>query len=427
MNLKLRSACLLAAILFARGALGAEVSFEPNTAVWGAVTLRDVVEAPLNPGNLLVAAPRESEDVEVRPDWRLAGNGWKLTARPRAYLTRDVIHTSASSYSQNLALLRWSEAFGTWNASDTLAFDYGLQNFQWGPAESASPSNRLFRDTVQVKDSLYLVRGEHLVRATFAPSGSWSEVLLLEPTGNGEAEPEANTPWSLKAALKSEFNWAGGADFAGLVGGWRDGEGWYAGEYLNVEVQDGLYAYADAEEQKGNLAWYPVSNPASGLTGFAQSRRFDTRLSPFVVSGLRYAFENGNDWRIEEIHHDAGYTTEELGRALAAYGSRVPAQLFALSAQSSAIRYAGLDFPSRDYLYSSIRFPNVLGVRDWNVYGRGLYSLQDHSFEAFASSDNRVGDNGTILSGVSATFGTAGSELKGVVDLGVTVAYRHAW
>jgi hypothetical protein len=405
----------------------ARALFEPNTAVWTAATGRHVVEAPLNPGNAYAAVPRESELLEARPDWRLSGEAWKLTARPRLLLTRDGTHANGATNVRTLLLARWSEGLATWNASGAWSVDYGLQNFQWGPAESASPSNRIFRDTVQVKDALYVVRGHHLVRVTFAPSAEWSEVLLLEPTSNGDAEPEANEPHSLKAALKSELAWSGGENFAGFVAGWRDRSGSWLGQYVNLALTGGLYAYVDAAEEAGSLAWYPVRDPRTGLTVYSQRRRGDTAVIPFFAGGLRYAFENGNDWRVELVHQGAGYSTEELGLAAGALEARDVSQLAVLSAQASAFRSPGLDFPSRDYLFSSVRFPNAFGVRDWNLYLRGLRSLQDHSLSTFATTENRVGDQGTAIAGLSATFGPPTGELKGAVDFACTLAYRHAW
>jgi hypothetical protein len=102
-------------------------------------------------------------------------------------------------------------------------------------------------------------------------------------------------------------------------------------------------------------------------------------------------------------------------------------QLRILSTQSSAVLASGLDFPSKAYLFSSVRFPNLFGKRDWNVYLRGLESLQDKSFGGFVSSENRVGDHGTIITGIAATAGKLGTELKGVVDVAGSLAYRHAW
>lgn len=414
----------LAALFAGEHALAA--TFEPNTAVWAAETLRHVREDPFNPANLVSRAARESDALEVRPDWRVIGERWKLTARPRVLLTRDTVHTGGGTDSRTLALFRWSEAFGSLTLSDSFSLDYGLQNFQWGPAEAASPSNRLFRDTVQAKDALYLVHGQHLVRLTYAPTAAWSEVLVVEPTDNGDGEPEPFEPHTAKAALKSEVAWNGGADFAGLVGGWRNrANGYWVGEYVNLEPLEGLYAYVDASHEKGSLAYYPVR--AGTYTIFAQNRRNETNWEHFVVGGLRYAFENGNDWRVEWIYQSAGYTQAELDRAVAALSSRDAVQFGLLARQGTAARVSGLDFPSRNYLFTSARFPNAWGRRDWNLYVRALISAQDRSASAFGSTESRLGERGTLIGGIAATFGRGIDELKGVVDFAGTLAYRHAW
>lgn len=399
--------------------------FEPNTALWASGTYRHVGDDAYNPGNALAQAPYDTETFEVRPDWRVSGNKWRLTFRPRALLTREDTKVLGNVTSRNLALLRWSEAFLTVNLSESWSVDYGLQNFQWGPAESASPSNRIVRDTIQVKDTLYLVKGHHLARLSYTPTSSFSEILLFEPTGNGDPEPEPNEPFRMKGVSKTELSWDGGASFAGLVGGWRDRSGFNAGEYVNLQPFDGFFVYADAEQQRGTLAYYPVLS--NGLVTFQQNRRDEGGIQNFVVGGVRYAFENGNDWRLEAIYQENGYTKDELKNSAAAISSRDPIQLRIIATQSSAVLASGLDFPSKNYLFSSIRFPNVLQYRDWNIYVRGLDSLQDHSFAGFLSSENRVGNHGTVISGVSATGGKAGTELKGVVDLAGTLAYRHAW
>jgi len=398
---------------------------ELNTALWGAGTYRDVLDNDFNPQNAFARIPRDTETFEVRPDWNLKSTKWHITARPRLLAKHETTNALGITTNKNLALLRWSEAFATWNATEAFSIDYGLQNFQWGPAESVSPSNRIFRDTIQVKDSLYLVKGQHLIRLSYTPSSTFSEILMFEPTGNGDAEPEPNEPHSLKGALKTELSWAGGADFAGLVNSWRDREGFSVGEYLNLELFSGFYAYADAEQQAGTLAYYPVSN--NGLVTYSQTMRGDPKLKNFIVGGLRYAFENGNDWRIEGIYQANGYTTTDLTNARSAISSKNPVQLAVLSIQSNAAALSGLDFPSQAYLFSSIRFPNVFGWRDWNIYLRGLESLQDHSVSGFVSSENSVGVHGTFIGAVTGTAGTDGAELKGVVDLAATLAYRHAW
>ena len=115
------------------------------------------------------------------------------------------------------------------------------------------------------------------------------------------------------------------------------------------------------------------------------------------------------------------------GKAAGALSNPNPIQLAAFAAQAPVLRSNGLDFPSIDYLFSSVRIPNVLGVRDWNLYLRGIESMQDHSLSALVSTENRVGEQGTILGELSAGFGPDTGELRGAAKLAGTLAYRHAW
>lgn len=407
--------------------LAAELAFEPNTAVWGIVTHRKVAEGVLNPRNVNFRTPEQTLALEARPDWNLSYAGLKATARPRLILYRDRVEAAGTTREETDLLLRWSEGFAQWQAADSLSVAYGLQNFQWGPAESASPSNRIFRDTVQVKDALYAVKGHHLARVTFTPSSTFSEVLLVELSDNGDGEPEAYERPARKALLKSELSWAGGADYGGLVLGWRDRAGFWIGEYVNVEPLEGLSLYADASHEAGGLAWYPGRDPTGRYTVMSQARRGESRIRTFLASGARYAFENGNDWRVEYLFQEAGWTKDERARVQGALTSADPVQYILLATRARAALQPGLDFPGRSYLFSSVRFPNVLSVRDWNLYFRFLRSLQDSSSSAYGSSEHAIGDSGTLVGSLGAGFAADGEELQGAVDFAATLAYRHAW
>lgn len=414
-------------LLLPGAAFAGDWAFEPNTSVWGILSQRKVQEGSLNPGNSVARTPHQTAALELRPDWNLGIGVLKLTARPRLVLDHQRIKAGAATSADTDLFLRWSEGFASWNASDALSFSYGLQNYQWGPAESASPSNRIFRDTIQVKDSFYVVNGKHLLRATYSPSNSFSEILLVELSGNGDAEPEPYEQHAKKVLLKSEFSWKGGSEYAGLVLGWRDRYGAWAGEYVSLEPLEGLSFYIDASHQAGSLAFYPARSGTTALTAFSQSKRGESRLYTFATGGARYAFENGNDWRLEYLFQEAGYNRAQLAQSRAALLSRDPLQLLLNFSRAAVAAGNGLDFPGRSYLYTSGRFPSAWNLRDWNLYLRALRSLQDSSTSLLGSSENAIGERGTLIASLAASFGSDGEELKGAVDLGATVAYRHAW
>jgi hypothetical protein len=304
---------------------------------------------------------------------------------------------------------------------------YGLQSYQWGPAEAGSPSNRIFRETVRAQDVLYELKGHHLLRANFTPTQNWSEVALFEITDNGQAELEAEERFARKALLKSELSWGGGANYAGVVLGARERRGAWVGEYGSVEIVDGLSAYIDTSHEQGSLAWYPIVESSGAPTVLSQSKRDDAHINTFAVTGVRYAFESGSDLRAEWVFQEAGYTTDEVTRAWDAMTSSDPPQ--AVLAPLNAARWArnGLEFPGRHYALLSYRLPDAFNTKDWTLYFRALLSMQDWSSASYISSENAIGTNGTLFGSLSATAGRVDSELRGLVGTAITLGYRYAW
>lgn len=418
---------MLLSLLLPILAYATELNFEPNTSVWGIASAREISEGRLNPLNLTFRQPDRTLSAEVRPDWNLSSESGKLTARPRLILLHERVKAGGLESWDTDLRLRWSEGFASWNASDSFTLSYGLQNYQWGPAESASPSNRIIRDTVQVKDTIYAVKGHHLLRLTYAPSAAFSEVLLVELSDNGDEEPEAYESYSRKALLKTEISWGGGADYAALVLGWRDKAGLWLGEVLNLEPLEGFSIYADASHQRGSLAWYPSLDSTGRYTLMSQGKRGDDKVFSFLASGVRYAFENGNDLRVEYLFQEAGWTGPQRQAVISALTSTDPIQALLIRSRLQATLKPGLDFPGQQYLFSSFRSPNSFSVRDWTIYLRYLHSLEDSSGSAYLSHEYALGDNSTILGSFGAAFGSENEELKGVVDFAATLAYRHSW
>lgn len=393
--------------------LGLALVPEASFTLWSAGSYRSLVDSALNPGNSVLHLPQFTGTAELRSDLKLSYDSLTFVARPKALFSADRVSADGVAAStDSTGDATFTEVFLNWNVTSKLGLTYGLQNFQWGPAEAASPSNRIFRETVQLRDVLYDVKGHHLLRINFTPERDWTEVFMFEITGSGEPEFEVGEEFTRKALIKSEYAWSGGENYAGLVTGWRAGSGFWVGEYLNIKVTDGLSAYLDASHQRGSLAWYPTQ-------GFAQSRRSGSRVFTFAVGGLRYAFENGNDLRAEWAFQEAGYTNEEINAAWTLVKGS-PA-FFAYSQQT------GIEFPGRHYGLLSLRVPDAFSVKDWTIYGRCLASAQDASIAGYLSSEIAVSPAGTVFGAFLATGGRGPSELRGVLGTAVTLGYRHAW
>ena len=403
-----------------------ELQWEPSISVWLAHENQKLVNTPSNPQNLFAKAPNRFDEAQVRAQLKVIHSIGRVTARPKFSVLISSSDVAGAENRSHSSKLTWTEAFATAEISHTVGITYGLQNFQWGPAESFSPSNRIFRDTIQSKDLLYETKGKHLVRINFTPSQNWSEILLIEPSGNGDPELEAQENFAPKALLKSEFSWAGGIDYLGLVIGHRLHFGNWLGEYANLEILSGLSVYADASHQQGTLAYYPGTDPTGKYTLLAQTNR-NSIVYHSLVTGIRYNFENGNDFRLEWIYQSSGYSTQQTDLLWNALTSTQFGQMSYLGTNLLRTKQNGLEFPGREYAYLSFRFPDVCKIRDWTLYVRNLFSLQDHSSAFYISSENAIGDHGTIMGSLGATKGEPKSELRGIIAMVAQIGGRISW
>jgi hypothetical protein len=127
----------------------------------GGSLLRDT---PVNPENQVLALPQVVAQSELRPDLRFEyASQLAAVVRPRLQLQfQQARRGGAWGPERSAASAEWIELYATWRLDERLALSYGLQSFQWGPAELVSPSNRIFHTTGFYRDPLYVVRGRHL-------------------------------------------------------------------------------------------------------------------------------------------------------------------------------------------------------------------------------------------------------------------------
>lgn len=379
--------------------------------------------SPLNPGNRVLQVPAGGGQSELRPDLRLeVGSELTAVARPRFLAKVEKGEVDGDWRAERSeATAEWIEGHATWRVSDGLAISYGLQNFQWGPAELVSPSNRIFHSTGFYRDPVYVVRGRHLVRVNASSGREWSAVLLAEVGDNGEDPFVAGEPFEEKALVKVEYTAPSGDLYGALTAGASvRSRGWF-GEYLNVPVVAGLSAYADAVHTVGRRAWYPVPDPALGAT-FAQSGMETRGLRSTALAGLRYAFVSGNDLRIEYLFDEAGWTDDQLARAEVA-------ALTALAAgdPTGIAKYLdpGFELLGRHLLYVSLHLPDLPPGERTSLQLRYLASLTDGSGAAFLTGSYNATDAVVAFLSLAATHGPEDGALsrltRATVALGATV------
>jgi hypothetical protein len=207
------------------------------------------------------------------------------------------------------------------------------------------------------------------------------------------------------------------------------------GEYfsINAPFLDGLSVYADASQQRGSEAWYPVAQDAPGpagpasVTTFQQTEVEAKKVESLAVGGLKYDFVNGAILRGEYIYNQAGYDEDERELALDGFQSQNPAQLLLLEQNTSRFTSPGLELPGQRFAYASLHFPDLFWINDLTFFTRGTRSLTDGSTAGYVSLEYQLGDSGTLSASASGSRGEKDSELRGYAAPTQTIAYRHDW
>jgi len=366
----------------------------------GAAVPRDTA---VNPDNTRLLLPQVAASSELRPDLRLeAGRDLRAVVRPRLLL--EVSKPRAAGEWQperSDARAEWIEAYASWQVDERLAVAYGLQNYQWGPAELASPSNRIFHETGFARDPLYVVRGKHLARVNLSAGRAWSAVLLAEVRSNGEAPFVAGEPFEPKAQAKLEWSSPGGGGYAALTAGaGRVTRGFFGG-YASLAIGEGLSVYADGVHQLGSRAFLPVDDGAGGAR-FEQAAT-GRGLRTLAVGGIRYTFEGGADARLEYLFDEAGWDEARLRLAArAAAGTPgTPAPPEAVAAWLDP----GFELVGRQHAYASLRLPDLPPRRRTTLQLRYLAALEDGSGAALATATYDAADAIVLFASGVATHG----------------------
>jgi hypothetical protein len=388
----------------------------------------------LNPGNRYLSLPDSSQTLNMRPElrWELIA-GSQITLRPifDAIQKQVVLRNQASTGRQieqiENSKLRWNEVFLSQNLAETAQLTYGLQSYQWGPAEIASPSNFIFKDTVMDKDSLYLPRGLHLLRVNFSPSTDFNEVFMAELSDNGDADyNEGQDEFSKKALLKSEWLWGHTSDYVALVLGWQDRRGINLGEYFSAEFRDGFYFYFDLHHEKGSDRWRPYDE-SNGLVTFVQDEKNKARIFTYAVSGLRYNFEGGGDLRFEFTFEEDAYNKSEQELIHRSFSSQLTAQQVYLKDNLKHYFNGNLHYKGQKFTMLSYSKPNLFDKKNFLLAMKGLYSLTDFSLRTYLSLEKSIGNQATVFAFFMHNRGLKNSELNRLVSESYNLGYKYSF
>ena len=292
-----------------------------------------------------------------------------------------------------------------------------------GAGGAGQPLNRIFHSTGFYRDPVFVVRGRHLVRVNVSSGREWSAVLLAEVADNGEAPFVAGAPFEQKAQAKLEYQAPAGDLYGAItVGASQRSRGWF-GEYATVPVFAGLSAYGDAVHTVGRRAWYPVADPVLGAT-FAETGMETRRLRTTALGGLRYAFENGNDLRVEYLFDEAGWTDAQLSAAQTAAVAGLAA-----GDPGGVARFVdpGFELLGRHLLYASLSLPDLPPRERTRLQARYLRSLTDGSGAAFVTGSYDATDSVVAFLSLSATHGPADGALSRLTRAAFAAGAAVSW
>ncbi len=398
-----------------------------SNAFWLTGFQQAVRDSAGNSSNQLLKIPETSGRFDWRPEFKLNDGSAQFVVRPLWTVTAQKV--TAGNLTENSTTYKWQwlDAFMTIQGKGDIAMTYGVQNFQWGPAEAASPSNPIFRESVQEKDLLFTTIGRHILRFNISPAQSWNFIAMAELSEGGATQPIAEETFRPQGLVKSEYSWSGGAKYLGLIFGGRQSGELSIGEYGSFELVDDLSVYFDGGHQRGSRSWYPIKDATTGLITFSQDRLKSDQLMSFLVLGTRYNFQRGTDLRFELIWQESGYSSEQRANAWQALTTQSLPQLALLPTNSARFSRNGQEFPGQQYALLSVREPNFWSFKDWSLYLRVLTALKDKSSSIYLASESAIGDHGTLYASGGAGAGADDSELRGFTNWNFLAGVRLNW
>ena len=392
-------------------------TFEQHSSVIGSVAAASVIGGSLNPGNDVLAVPSRQLSLDLRPDLKARyASDTTFVLRPRMTWKQDDIHQSGGTHQRTTKDAFVNEGYIAVTHSPNVQSVAGLQSYQWGAAELASPSNPFFRDLGLDKNYFYETRGESLVRVNVTPSMGSSLVLIVQPIDNWAKRAAASGRFHPKSLVKWETADATQTNYVGASLSSEKQGAPHLGLYGNWEVLTSWTVYADASSQRGSDVFYPTVDQAPS---FAQTRKSRDQWNSTYLVGTRYVTTHQVDMRLEYLRDEEGWTKGERQQAL---------QVLALSPQEKNLalfRNSGSLLPGQSYLYSSMRYSGWGWNDRFSLIWRGIHSLADGSEQLQLNLDGSVYDHVILSGGVSTRRGKEADEL--VQGLSSTTYGALAW
>ncbi len=360
----------------------------------------------VDPTNQIFELPYASVVSDFRPDGKFSFGSFDLRVQPRWEFTEDWIgYTDGARVSKAHGYFDFSQIYLNWTASDIFMFSFGLQNYQWGPAEMLSPSNGLIHFSTSQRSLIWVEPGHWLGRINISFGKNWSLIGIEELIDNRKPAWIAGSSFSPRGLVKFEYRTDDGTNYLGMTaGGSGDNnlQSW-VGEYATYSPLESLSIYIDARQVRGSYAYYPET--VGNFVQMQQSLYTSNQIYGLTETGLRY--EGRVDSRIEYIQNDIGYTREDFTQAVRGASQLSPF----LPTNLPKFLHPGLELYSQHYLYGSIRIPDLGKKKLYTVIARCLYSITDSSSTYSASIQRIWGDYVNLFLEASYLTGENNTEL----------------
>lgn len=381
-------------------------------------------DSSLNPNNRVLESQRFQIKSDLRGDFKLRyKSSFQFVFRPRFETNGNEIYYNDTNQVVEKVKTKsdLSEGFFDFFLSDKLTATLGLQNYQWGPAELLSPSNPIFHLNSDQKSFFFRDKGKVISRLNYNFSEQISFVVMNEFMENKDPNWIIDKTFEKKIIGKLEYrSKINSSRYVGLTGGEQEYQQKFIGSYLNYNFFDMLSIYYDLKYNRGSNAYYPTSSPY-GFDVFDYSTSMKDQDHYFSIAGFR--IEHDWDLRFEYIYNSAGYDKTTLQRALQSLNLNNPFFI------NNLIRYSspGLELVGKNYVYSSLRLPDLGIKKDASLYLRYLHSLQDQSGSAQLSFEKALGD--MVVANLEAVFnmGTSGKEFTLIERSITTAGLKLSW
>jgi hypothetical protein len=337
-------------------------------------TFNKIPNSSINPDNSILKSANHDSQVDLRLDYRLSNDtSYTFILRPRFLVNYKSFEINKQTSTTSTGKLDLTDLFLEKYFLDNLKLVTGLQVYQWGPAEFFNPTNPVYKTNAGQRNSYFKEKGKVLLRFNYDPNAVWSMIFLTEFLNNNEPSFMADTNFEKKYLAKIETTSLSPNSYLGLVLGQIENSEFFFGEYGSFQFFEAYSFYFDIKHPKGNKYYRPQKNFTDSYDMQLSNTTREERFYTFADIGLRY--EGSIDFRLEYIYQSYGYTLEEFQQA------KQSSQTLSLQTADNIKRFykTGLDLYGKEYLYLSLRVPDLGKKNDMTIFFRNLNSLMDSS------------------------------------------------